>query len=163
MEDTDDVVYISDDEEETSKTSTKTKNINSYHNVYEHNDFVPESVRLQLEIAEQERRDKQLKKFVELEQEDVVYVPDDKEEEDLLLGPIRELSNEIIYGRGLSSPSKEFPYGLLEQIETHLNNSLRSVSLTTETVVWECVLEVLSCIRFAYNGIIDVCISIKKK
>lgn len=148
-----DRVYIISDDEDESSTRLEKRNVNFHHNVYEHNDSVPEFVLEQLDIAEQEIREEKLKL---LEKEDVVYVPDDCEEEDLLLGPIRSLSHDIIFGKGLSPPPTEFPYGLLERIEKHLANSLRNVSFTTETIVWECVLEELSCIRFAYNKIVDV-------
>lgn len=86
----------------------------------------------------------------------VVYVPDDCEEEDLLIGPIKQNSHEIIFGKGLTPPTSDFPYDKLKEMENHLANSLRNVSFTTETKVWNCVLEELNCMRIAYHGIIDV-------
>lgn len=88
--------------------------------------------------------------------EAVVYVPDDCEEEDLLIGPIKRKSHEIIFGKGLTPPTSDFPYDKLKEMEQHLANSLRNVSFTTETKVWNCVLEELNCMRIAYHGIIDV-------
>lgn len=149
----DDVVCISDDEK---NPKTKTKKVNFYHNVYEHSTAVPESVRARLEFLDQERRDDTIQKLVGSEQDDIIYVPDDYEEEDLLLSPIRALSHDIIFNKSMDSTRTEFPYGLLEQIEKHLVNSLRNVSFTTEATVWNCVLDQLNCIRFAYDELIDV-------
>lgn len=89
-------------------------------------------------------------------QESVVYVPDDVEEEKLLIGPIRRISRQILFGDQLSGPSPEFPHKLLLQLEKHLASSLRNVSFTTETNVWKSTLEQLSCAKIVYGDIADV-------
>lgn len=173
-----DVVCISDDdeqrEEDTSKSlktaTDKMRNLGFHYNVYENSYYVPESARIQLELLqkqkEQQQRQQQRQQRQQQQQikdvpkEVVVYVPDDGEEEVLLIGPIRKYARQILFGDKLSAPPTEFPYSILLQLEQHLAKSLRNVSPTTETNVWNCTIEQLSCIKIAYSGLIDVSISI---
>lgn len=166
-----DVVCISDDEERDSDTSkavesatSKMKNLGFHYNVYENSYYVPESVRVQLELISKQQKQQKLQQLqqqqlaatAQSKNEVVVYVPDDCEEEDLLIGPIRKMGHDIIFGDKLKPPTAKFPYQSLIEMEKHLAKSLRNVSFTTETNVWNCVLEQLNCIRFAYYGQIDV-------
>lgn len=154
------VVYISDDDERkdgTSKAANSKTKQNAYHyNVYENFDYVPPSVQAHLEYESKKNKQVRLQKLQEeISKEEVVYVPDDNEEEDLLIGPVRKISHEIIFGTNLRAP-KEFPYKLLTDMETHLSNSLRNVSLTTEKNVWDSVLDQLGIMKMAYKDHIDV-------
>lgn len=89
--------------------------------------------------------------------DDVIYVPDDNDEESFIIGPIRKISMKIIFGCALKAPT-EFPYGLLHEINAHMENNVKGVSKATVKCVWECVLEQLSIMRIAYSPHIDVCI-----
>lgn len=158
------VVYISDDDERDENNSkaakTKTKHTSYLHNVYENYVHVPPSVQAALESIQNKTTEEQLKRLQDVQisnsdEEDVVYVPDDHEEQELLIGPIDRISHEIIYGKNLQPPT-EFPYKLLEEIEKHLIDSLKNVSFTTEAKVWTCVLNQLSLMRIEYQDRIDV-------
>lgn len=167
-----DVVCISDDdeqrEEETSKSlktaTNKMRNLGFHYNVYENSYYVPESARIQLELLQkqkeqqqqQQQRQQQQQQTKDVPKEVVVYVPDDGEEEVLLIGPIRKFARQILFGDKLCSPPTEFPYSILLQLEQHLAKSLRNVSSTTETSVWNYTIEQLSCFKIAYCGLIDV-------
>lgn len=167
-----DVVCISDDDEqreadETSKSlktaTNKMRNLGFHYNVYENSYYVPESARIQLELLQkqkeqqqQQQQRQQQQQIKESPKEVVVYVPDDGEEEVLLIGPIRKFARQILFGDKLCAPPTEFPYSILLQLEQHLAKSLRNVSFTTETSVWDCTIEQLSCIKIAYSGLIDV-------
>lgn len=164
-----DVVCISDDDEREDEcnkavqsATNKMKTLGFHYNVYENSYYVPESVRIQLELIAKQQKQQKLQDLQQTQlspqskTEPVVYVPDDCEEEYLLIGPIRKLAHEILFGDKLHPPSTEFPYDKLIEMEKHLAKSLRSVSFPTETNVWDFVLEQLNCIRFAYHGIIDV-------
>lgn len=156
------VVYISDDDERkdgpSKAANSKTKH-NAYHyNEYENFDYVPPSVQAHLEYESKKEKQVRLQKLQEeVAKDEVVHVLDDGEEEDLLIGPVREISHEIIFGTNLHAPTK-FPYKLLTDMETHLSNNLRNVSFTTEKNVWDSVLEQLGIMRIAYKEHIDVCI-----
>lgn len=142
-----DIVCISDDDEREEENklvaaaTDKMKNMYFNFNVYDYS-YV------------KRMPEKEVPK--EVQKETVVYVPDDSEEEVLLMGPIRNVSRKILFGENLSGVSMEFPHKLLLMIESHLAKSLRNVSFTTETNVWKCTLEQLTCIKIAYNGVTDV-------
>lgn len=160
------VVYISDDDEGKDGPSSKATNKsrpkqNAHHyNVYENFEYVPPSVQAQLEYDSKKNKQERLQKLQEeiSKGEEVVYVPDDTEEEDLLIGPVRKISHEIIFGTNLHPPI-EFPYHLLKELEQHLTTSMINVSFTTEKNVWDNVLDQLALMRIAYKDFIDVCIS----
>ena len=82
---------------------------------------------------------------------DIVYVPDDNEEEILLIGPIRRLSKLMLFSNTPRGPPEDPPYENLLELEKHLANSLRNVSFTTETNVWAYTIYQLSTLRFYYN------------
>lgn len=90
-----------------------------------------------------------------VDDDDVVYVPDDNEEQIYLLEPIRNISRKILFGDDLIGPT-EFPYNLLLEFELHLSNSLKNLSYQTELNVWKCALHQLACIKCVYEKIINV-------
>lgn len=162
-----DIVCISDDEERevenraVEAVTNKMKNVGFHFNVYENSYYVPESARQQLALLQKQPKpapthQQHLQHTKDTPKDVVVYVPDDSEEEVLLIGPIRKYARQILFGDKLSAPPAEFPYNTLLEIEKHLAKSLRNVSFTTETNVWNCTLEQLSCIKIAYAGLIDV-------
>lgn len=123
---------------------------------------LPESVRQDLVSQHQQATDQELQRFQQLQitnpnEGDVVYVPDDHEEEDLLIRPIQKFCHTIKFGTGLKPPT-EFSYDLLKQMEDHLAKFLRNLSFPSETKIWSCVLDELTLIRFAFREHIDVCI-----
>lgn len=151
----DDVVCISDDDEKEEEkalnaATNKMRNLAFNYNVYENSYYVPESTRRQLELIDKQPASKQ-----ELT-ETVVYVPDDDEEEILLIGPLRNLSRQILFGNKLIEQPVEFPHSILHEMELQLATSLRNVSLSTESTVWEYTIAQLSCIRLSYSRSIDV-------
>lgn len=166
-----DIVCISDDDEreeeaaKSLKTATnKMRNLGFHYNVYENSYYVPESARIQLELLQKQKEQEQAQQLRQQQAKDapkevVVYVPDDGEEEVLLIGPIRKFARQILFGDKLCAPPTEFPYSILLELEQHLAKSLRNVSFTTETSVWNCTIEQLSCIKIAYSGLIDVSIA----
>lgn len=87
---------------------------------------------------------------------DVVYVPDDNEEQNLLIGPVRQISQEIVFGSNISKQPTTFPYHCLLALEQHMKTAMRNVSTTTELNVWRYTVEQLVLIRLAYVRIIDV-------
>lgn len=133
-----------------------------YHlNVYERYEPVPPSVQATLESMHLNEKQEKLKKLQELQvsiprNEDIVYVPDDNEEEDLLIGPIRRIFHQILFGKNIFAPL-EFSYESLTEIENHLSSSLKNVSFTTEKNVWDCVLDGLSVMPMTFKHQIDVC------
>lgn len=149
----DDVVCISDDDERNDGPSTSAssgiRHMGDHSNTYEHGAALEPSV--VGNIAFIPRRQNGPPK------DEVIYVPDDNDEESFIIGPIRKISMKIIFGCALKAPA-EFPYRLLHEINTHMENNVKSVSTATVKCVWECVLEQLSAMRIAYSSHIDVCI-----
>lgn len=155
----DDVVCISDDDERDDGPSTSTNPNNGqlpswppgHYNVYEQ--YMQQNTpSVTIEKAQQSNVDE----FYD-DRDGVVYVPDDSEEENFLIGPIRKKSTAIIFGSRLIAPI-EFPYEMLADIDSHVEKTLKNVSVTTEKNIWECILEQLSIMRIAYSQHIDVCI-----
>lgn len=173
------VVCISDDDEReagTSKTAktkqqqkqlqqkqNRSKRLGIHANKYERSDVpVPESVLQDLASKQQQKTDRELRNLQQVqinnsEEGDVVYVPDDHEEEDLLIKPIQQICHAIKFGTSLKPPT-EFPYDLLKKMEDHLASSLRNLSFPSETQIWSYVLDELMLIRFVFREHLDVCI-----
>lgn len=173
------VLVISDEEEETPVQTTKVRGSNArarganargrgsnggYQNVYEDGGVVQPKERLFLKMFDDERNNVPIQ-IIDDESEtivgDITYVPDEDEEEQFLINPIRCMSHAIIFGADLGPSPKEFPYEKLEKIEEHLVKRLKNISYATEKNVWEFVLNELRCIRFAYDRIKDIDVRIK--
>lgn len=140
-----DIVCISDDEEceeEITEPSVKQKQTFFNFNVYDWN-----YVKQFSDLVDDDRPNSS---------EAVVYVPDDNEEENLLIGPIRRISRQILFRDQLSGPSAEVPYKLLLELEEHLATSLKNVSFTTETNVWKSTLDQMCSIKIVYDQITNV-------
>lgn len=160
----DDVVCISDDDEQEEQNESlasateRMRNMAFNYNVYENNYTVPESARRVLEMFQKQKEQQVMPQMQasEIFKEPVVYVPDDVEEEILLIGPIRKFSRQILFGDKLTESPAGFPYSVLLEFEKHLTNSLRNVSLSTEANVWDYTMDQLSCFRLHYSGIYDV-------
>lgn len=89
------------------------------------------------------------------EKENVVYVPDDTEETELLIGPISKFTRGILFGDQLSGPSPEVPYKLLLDLENYLNKKLKTIS-TVGLDLWEYTINQLVAMRMVY-GETEVC------
>lgn len=157
----DDVVCISDDDDRDDNTSTANSGggqLGGHYNVYEEYVYYAESRRTRSTLESNQSIQAQQSNEDEIDdRDDVVYVPDDSEEEKFLIGPIRKKASAIIFGSRLNAPI-EFPYEMLADIDSHVEKSLKNVSVTTEKNIWECILEQLSIMRIAYSQHIDVCI-----
>lgn len=155
----DDVVCISDDDDRDDGPSTPANAGNrqqqgGHYNIYEGYEFLTGAVGPTIRnnpVQTQKSTDDEID-----DRDDVVYVPDDSEEEKFLIGPIRKKASAIIFGSRLNAPI-EFPYEILTDIDSHVEKSLKNVSGTTEKSIWECILEQLSIMRIAYSQHIDVC------
>lgn len=157
------VVCISDDEERedgasitanTKQQQPQSKRISYNHNEYENYGHVPPSVHAILEARSKLTKQEELRKFEEqINNADdvVVYVPDDNEEENLLIKPIQTTCHEIKFGQNIFKTPTKFPYNLLIEVEKHINQRLRNVSFTTGINVWNCVMVELNLIRTAYE------------
>lgn len=154
-------IVISDEEEEIPLQTAKVRRSNGYQNVYEDGDSVHKKDRFlvdifQVEINKNNKQKKLTEQESERSDEEVTYVPDEVEEEQFLLCPIRCMSHDIIFGGDLGLSPKEFPYEKLEKIEEFLVKRLKNISFASETFVWEFVLNELRCIRLAYDRIKDI-------
>lgn len=166
------VVYISDDDEREANPSTSGRNGNNNRqarhpaynqNVYENTPGIPQSAWVYLKSHRNEKQQRDVRKFQEIQKNDpkdgeIFYVPDEQEEEEILIGPIRERCQLLLFGSDiLRGRPKEFSYDVLIEIELHLKELLRTVSSLTETNVWCYVIEQFTLIRMAYQDTIDVC------
>lgn len=142
----DDVVFISDDEERDDDPSNR-RRMGEHSNTYEIGPVLAHTLGGGVVVLEQPN---------ETAKDEVIYVPDDNDEESFIIGPIRNTSMKIIFGCALKAPT-QFPYGLLQEIKSHMENNVKGVSNATVKCVWECVLEQLSVMRIAYSPHIDVC------
>lgn len=152
MDAEDDVVVISDDEGRSNRQTNRTRHVGYHQNVYENYSYVPRPLQTDLNTVKPSKVTKP-QDVQQIGIEEVVYVPDDSEEEDLLIAPIRTLCNEIKFGKDLRPPTT-FPYECLEKLQIHLATKLRNVS--SEDTIWSCVLDELMLIRMAYQEVCDV-------
>lgn len=154
----DDVVCISDDDERDDDPSTSARSsirqMGAHSNTYENETIglAVQSLRTTLGLSQS----RQAQNENESTRDEVIYVPDDNDEESFIIGPIRKICMKIIFGRVLKAPT-EFPYELLQEIDAHMEHNVKGVSQATVKCVWECVLEQLSIMRITYSPHIDVC------
>lgn len=167
------VVCISDDEEagpsnaaSTSQQNTTQQRNNFHSNVYEN--YIPPRLPLTVQATlefklRNRRRNPRPQRVPEVEivepPNDIINVPDEEEEEELLIDPIRQICRQILFSPNIfdSCPPSEFSYNLLMDMQKHLENNLRNASFETETKVWNCVIDELMIIQLAYKHLIDVC------
>lgn len=160
------VVCISDDDDnEVGPSRPRPRQIerprqNPHHqNVYEYYEPLPPPLQAHLEYGVVNPRGGNRLQNVQDEttqEDEVVYVPDDNEEEDLLIGPIRRISERILFQSGFTPT--EFPYELLIELQKHVCSSMLNVSIPTERKVWQFLLTQLKCMQMTYSTHIDVCI-----